>query len=263
MITFDEAAVILDDLIEELPDGIYEKLNGGVNLIEEARRGEDGDYIMGLYHVDEMGRYIEIFYGSFVELYGDMDQDRFTEELRKTLKHELTHHVENMAGDRTLERWDEDQAEKRKYGTIKADSILFLDDDGTALAPMACAMYRAFATEKCADVRIGAACLSDFGGKFNEDASSAASALGADMAAAEAPELARDILLKEYDVILCMTMPQANALYQRFPQFDERIMCLGETDIKPPLLRRGWKKVAARMKEEIDYLVQELCEEEV
>jgi hypothetical protein len=37
MITFDEAAVILDDLIEELPDGIYEKLNGGVNLIEDCK----------------------------------------------------------------------------------------------------------------------------------------------------------------------------------------------------------------------------------
>ena len=134
MITFDEAAIILDDLIEELPDGIYERLNGGVNLIEETRKNDAGDYTMGLYHVDGMGRYIEIFYGSFVELYGDMDQDSFTGELRKVLHHEMTHHVENLAGDRTLEKWDEEQAEKRKYGTIKADSILFVDDDGALAA---------------------------------------------------------------------------------------------------------------------------------
>lgn len=66
MITFDEAAGILDDLIEELPEGVYDRLNGGVNLIEEARRNDAGDYTMGLYHVDEMGRYIEIFYGSLL-----------------------------------------------------------------------------------------------------------------------------------------------------------------------------------------------------
>jgi protein-tyrosine-phosphatase len=262
MITFDEAAVILDDLIEELPDGIYEKLNGGVNLIEEAKHGKDGDYIMGLYHVDEMGRYIEIFYGSFVELYGDIDQDRFTEELRKTLRHELTHHVENMAGDRTLEKWDEEQAEKRKYGTIKADSILFVDDDGSALAQMANAMFRQFATEKCSDVRTAAACLNEFGGKYNQDAADASAQLGAPLHTMEAPLAARDVVLKDYDVILCMTMAQANALYQRFPQFDEQIMCLGETDIKTPLFRHGWKKTAARMKEEIGYLIEELCEDE-
>lgn len=162
MITFDEAAGILDDLIEELPEGVYDRLNGGVNLIEEARRNDAGDYTMGLYHVDEMGRYIEIFYGSFVELFGDMDQEKFTDELRKTLRHELTHHVESMAGDRTLEKWDEEQAEKRKYGTIKADSILFVDDDGMALAPMAAAMFHHYARDRCAEVNATSACLNGF-----------------------------------------------------------------------------------------------------
>lgn len=72
----------------------------------------------------------------------------------------------------------------------------------------------------------------------------------------------RDTLLKDYDVMLCMTMAQANELYRRFPQFEEQIMCLGEADIKPPLLRRGWAKTARRMKEEIEYLVDELCEDD-
>lgn len=262
MITFDEAAVILDDLIEELPDGVYDKLNGGVNLIEEAKRSDTGDYIMGLYHVDEMGRYIEIFYGSFVELFGDMDQDKFTDELRKTLHHELTHHVESMAGDRTLEKWDEEQAEKRKYGTIKADSILFVDDDGTALAPMAAAMFHQYSQGRCANVKAVSACLNGFKGKLNDDAASAAKELGIMIAGEQPASMARDVLLKDYDVMLCMTMAQANELYHRFPQFDEQIMCLGETDIKPPLLKRGWVKTARRMKEEIEYLVDELCEED-
>jgi protein-tyrosine-phosphatase len=262
MITYDEAGVILDDLIEELPDGIYDKLNGGVNLIEDSKKDDMGDYIMGLYHADGMGRYIEIFYGSFLDLYGDLDQDAFTDELRKTLHHELTHHVESLAGDRTLEKWDEQQAEKRKYGSIQADSILFVDDDGTALAPMACAMFRKFAEGKCGNVTVDAACIDDYPGKFSEDAVAAAGEFDVLMGADAAPLPARDTVLKDYDVVLCMTMPQANELYQRLPQFDEKIMCLGETDIKKPMFRHGWKKTAARVKEEIDYLIGELCEED-
>lgn len=91
-----------------------------------------------------------------------MDQEKFTDELRKTLRHELTHHVESMAGDRTLEKWDEEQAEKRKYGTIKADSILFVDDDGMALAPMAAAMFHHYARDRCAEVNATSACLNGF-----------------------------------------------------------------------------------------------------
>ena len=53
MLTFDEAAVILDDLIEELPDGIYDELNGGVNLIEDCKTNEYGDHLMGMYHVSD------------------------------------------------------------------------------------------------------------------------------------------------------------------------------------------------------------------
>jgi hypothetical protein len=261
MLLFDEAAVILDDLIEELPEGIYDELNGGVNLIEEAKKNEYGDYIMGLYHNDEMGRYIEIFYGSFAELYGDMDQDEFTEELRKVLHHELTHHVENLAGDRTLEKWDEEQEEKRKYGYVDADSIAFVDDDGTALAPMAAAMLRKYSAGRCEDVRCAAVCLEAFPGKYNADALKAADALGVTMLGAPAPLQARDMVLKDYGAILCMTMDQANAVYTKFPQFDEKIMCLGVTDIKEPFFKRNWGKTAERMKELVEDLVDELCEE--
>ena len=262
MITFDEAAVILDDLIEELPDGIYDGLNGGVNLIEESKKNDYGDYLMGLYHVNEMGRYIEIFYGSFVELYGDMDQDSFTRELRKVLHHELTHHVENLAGDRTLEKWDEEQAEKRQWGYVDADRIMFIDDDGSALAVMAEAMFHRYSQSKCGGVTVAAASLDDFAGRLNKDASEAAMEAGIDMSAECAPIKARDTELKDYGALLCMTMVQADALYAKFPQFDERIMCLGATDIKPPLFKKGWKKVVKRMEDEIKSLVDELDERE-
>lgn len=44
---------------------------------------------------------------SFVALLSDEDRDVWVEELRTTLRHELTHHVEGLAGERGLERFDE------------------------------------------------------------------------------------------------------------------------------------------------------------
>lgn len=113
MMSFEEVGQVLDEEMEELPQGIFEGLNGGVNLINRTVRDEDGNLIMGLYHNDGMGRYIEIFYGSFRKIYWNAGDGELRQELRKVLRHELTHHIENKAGDRSLERWDEEQ--KRRF----------------------------------------------------------------------------------------------------------------------------------------------------
>lgn len=228
MLSFEQAGEILDEAVDALPDGIYDDLNGGVNLLRETRRDEDGRYIMGLYHHGGMGRYVEIFYGSFVAVYGNGPDETFAEELKKTLYHELTHHVENKAGDRTLERWDEEQALKWALGEpLSADSILFVDGDegaGEGLASEADRLFR----EALPEVISGS------------------TALGS--ATAE--------LLAQYDAVLCMTMAQAETLAERFPQFDEKILCLGEKDILPPL-----RKAQRQLKREIRYLVAELTAE--
>ena len=104
---FDTAARILDEECEKLPEEIFRKLNGGVNLQRDWRRDADGLYTMGLYHNDAMGRWIEIFYGSMRAVQPDCDEDALRAMLSETLRHELTHHLENMAGDRSLEKWDE------------------------------------------------------------------------------------------------------------------------------------------------------------
>ena len=224
MLSFEQAGEILDKAVDALPDGIYDDLNGGVNLLREVRRAEDGRYVMGLYHHDGMGRYVEIFYGSFVEVYGNDSDETFAEELKKTLHHELTHHVENKAGDRTLERWDEEQALKWALGEpLEADSILFADGDGT-LAAEADRLFREALPEKIS----GFTALND--------------------ATAE--------LLASYDAVLCMTLEQAEALAERFPQFDEKILCLGEKDILPPL-----RKAQRQLRREIRYLAAELTAE--
>ena len=63
----------------------------------------------GEYCWDEMGRYINIYYGSFAALLGDDPRQVWVDELRTTLRHELTHHVEGLAGERSLEYKDSAQ----------------------------------------------------------------------------------------------------------------------------------------------------------
>lgn len=88
-------------------------------LLEEAvpdpETGEDV-YIMGEYCVDEMGRYINIYYGSFAALLFDEPRRVWEDELRTTLRHELTHHVEGLAGERSLEYKDSAQLDAMRRG---------------------------------------------------------------------------------------------------------------------------------------------------
>ena len=228
MLGFEEAGRVLDEAVDALPDGIYDDLNGGVNLLRETRRGEDGRYILGLYHNDSMGRYVELFYGSFAALYGQESDARFAEELVHTLHHELTHHVESKAGDRSLERWDEEQTALWRSQTappLQADSVLFADG-GEGLAEEADRLFRA--------------ALPDF----------PRSGFTACAAATEA-------LLSDYDAVLCMTLEQADALAERFPAQDEKILCLGERDILPPL-----KRCRRQLRREIRCLAEELSMED-
>ena len=97
MLSYEEAGLVLDELVDELPEGIFENLNGGVSFVEETVTAEDGRYTLGTYFRNGMGRYIELYYGSFVELYGEMDDELFRRRLKSTLHHELTHHIESMA----------------------------------------------------------------------------------------------------------------------------------------------------------------------
>lgn len=110
ILSIDEVYDILDEVYSELPEPLFDGLNGGVLLLEEALPDPDAGedvYILGEYCHDEMGRYINIYYGSFVALLSDEGRDVWVEELRTTLRHELTHHVEGLAGERGLERFDE------------------------------------------------------------------------------------------------------------------------------------------------------------
>jgi len=264
MISFEEAGTILDEAVEALPEEIFRELNGGVNLLPDTRESGDGRYTLGLYHNDAMGRYVEIFYGSFRALYGDISREEWKQHLIATLHHELTHHIEGLAGDRTLERWDEEQTAAWLAGgepePLDTDSVLFVDADDCALAPAAAALFALAAAEACPEVRCASAGLTA-GPALSPEAVKAAANVGADFSG-HVPRAADAELLAEYDAILCMTLSQADALAERFPAHDKKIMCLGEKDILPPKFKGGWGAVMRRLRAEAEALVDELCMED-
>ena len=124
ILSIDEVNDILDDFADTIPEVLFEGLNGGVNLLEEAVPAPEfpaGEmYILGEYLDDLLGNYINLYYGSFAALAEKEDWDRATweEELRTTLSHELTHHMELRGGLHALDDRDEAELEefRREYG---------------------------------------------------------------------------------------------------------------------------------------------------
>lgn len=249
MVSYEQAGKMLDEAVEALPEGIFDGLNGGVNLLPQAKRDGRGSYILGLYHHDLMGRYIEIFYGSFAELYGDIPPEQFSRRLRSTLHHELTHHVEGLAGDRSLEHWDEEQEllwQELDEEGIAMDSLLFIDDDDTSLAPAAKALFGMYAAQRCPDIPVESAGLFSAGEALQPDCRAAAEALGADFSGHECKLLSEE-LFESFDAVVCMTLAQMDELLDRFPGSESKLTCADDTDILRPRLKLGWKKCAARI----------------
>ena len=109
MLSYDESFLVLDTFALSLPKEIFNNLNGGILLLNETITDEkDNLLILGQYHIDPngLGRYITIHYGSILECFGHLPPDKFKKELENVLCHELIHHLENLAGDRSLEIQD-------------------------------------------------------------------------------------------------------------------------------------------------------------
>jgi hypothetical protein len=111
---------MLDELAAELPEQFYKELNGGILLLPETMLSpeavDDDLYTLGEYHYSySMGRYITIYYGSFDALYGHLSPGELKGRLRSTLRHEFTHHLESLAGEKDLETEDERQLARYRY----------------------------------------------------------------------------------------------------------------------------------------------------
>ena len=115
LMSFDRVGELLDEMAEAFPPVLFDELNGGINLLEDAvpdpEFPEGEMYILGEYCTDCLGLYINLYYGSFAALaeQEDWDEAVWREELRITLAHELTHHMENRSGLHALD--DRDAAE--------------------------------------------------------------------------------------------------------------------------------------------------------
>lgn len=124
LLTIDQVNDFLDGTADSFPAALFDGLNGGVNLLEEALPDpefpEGEMYILGEYCDDLLGRYINLYYGSFAALAEQEDWDRQTweDELRTTLSHELTHHMEARGGLHTLDDRDAEElaAWRAEYG---------------------------------------------------------------------------------------------------------------------------------------------------
>ena len=116
-LSFDRAAELLDEIAESFPEALFEGLNGGVNFTEDTVPDPELPdlYILGEYCSDLLGRYINLYYGSFAALAEQENWDAGTweRELRQTLSHELTHHMEGRAGLHALD--DKDAAEMEAW----------------------------------------------------------------------------------------------------------------------------------------------------
>ena len=115
MLSFEAAGDILDRLAERFPPEFYRDLNGGICLlpdcVEDPQAPAGELYILGEYRCDALGRYINLYYGSFAALAEkeDWTEQDWTDELRQTLSHELTHHMEGRSGLHALDDKDAEQ----------------------------------------------------------------------------------------------------------------------------------------------------------
>ena len=111
MYSIEDINSMLDEIATELPEGVFRDLNGGISLLRETKKSnkdpDGGLYTLGEYRRDQMGRYINIYYGSLIKVYGNCSHKKMRKHLRDVLVHELTHHMESLAGDRSLEIKDE------------------------------------------------------------------------------------------------------------------------------------------------------------
>ena len=126
MVSITDVESMLEELAAELPEELYNELNGGIILLPETKlhdRAVANDlYVLGEYHRSRtLGRYIVIYYGSFMKAHVHLPPEALKAKLRSTLHHEFTHHLESLAGERDLEIEDDRNITRylKKHGRIR------------------------------------------------------------------------------------------------------------------------------------------------
>jgi len=108
MVTLEEFEKITEDIVGTLPKEFFRELSGGVIVRAERKIHPEsvgtemsimGEYCRSRY----LGRYVVIYYGSFMAVYRFETENALKERIRKTILHEFRHHLESLAGERDLE----------------------------------------------------------------------------------------------------------------------------------------------------------------
>ncbi|NMB04261.1 MAG: metallopeptidase family protein [Tissierellia bacterium] len=121
-ISLDQMTEILEELVDELPQRLFDGLNQGIIIKEEAKlhaqsKPERPLYILGEYTRSKLGKQILIYYGSFKQTHGHLSQENIKDKLRDTLRHEFRHHWEYLAGEQDLAYLDDEFLRKYIFGT--------------------------------------------------------------------------------------------------------------------------------------------------
>ena len=107
VIPYEAVGDLMDEIADSFPKEFYKELNGAVLLLPEIKRHPTAQelVIMGTYCRDQVGRRIELYYGSFAHLAEreGWSEAQWRKQLWGTLSHEFTHHLESLAGERGLE----------------------------------------------------------------------------------------------------------------------------------------------------------------
>ncbi len=106
-VSFERFEEITAELTDRLPEELFRELSGGVMAREQTKlhpAGLNGDlYILGEYHVHpHLGRFVVLYYGSFMACLGWMEEESLRERMWKVLRHEFLHHLESLAGEKDL-----------------------------------------------------------------------------------------------------------------------------------------------------------------
>ncbi len=109
---------MLDEISDRIPLDIYKELNGGIVLVEEIKYHPEMEesrplYILGEYVNNYMRRNVNIYYGSLKAVYENEINFDVEKKLEEVLFHELTHHLESLAGEDDL--GIEDHINMEKY----------------------------------------------------------------------------------------------------------------------------------------------------
>lgn len=114
MITYNDFDRIVQEEIALLPEYVHRDLTGGVLIDPGAylhpARVADDLYIMGTYSTGGItGKAIILYYGSFMATMPNASEEALRLKIRETLRHEFLHHLETMAGEKSLVDEDVDR----------------------------------------------------------------------------------------------------------------------------------------------------------